>query len=341
MSILVTGGAGFIGSHFIEHLLATTDEPIVCLDNFNDYYSPALKRANVAAFADHPRVTVVEGSFCDCAAMRRLLRDQRIRRIVHLGAYAGVRPSVANPFIYEQTNVGGSLSLLEAARGLPIERFLLISSSTVYGRASAVPFVEDAPLGIPLSPYGATKRAAEIMALTYHDLHRLPVVCLRPFSVYGPRLRPDLALSIFAEAILTGRSLPLFGDGSARRDFTHVHDICQGLAAALQRPNLEGQTINLGHHQPIEMREVIAALEEALGCKAQIEHLPARSEDMAATCADLSKAQRLLDYRPIVPFEDGLRGFAEWFRCHHSSAAQPSAKTGKRIRHRIVSAPRR
>ncbi|HVC94598.1 MAG TPA: GDP-mannose 4,6-dehydratase [Pirellulales bacterium] len=314
MSILITGGAGFIGSHLIERLLREGDESIVCLDDFNGFYSPAVKRANIVPFADHPRVTVVEQSFCDAPAMRRLFDERSVSRVVHLGAYAGVRPSVANPTIYEQTNVGGTLSLLEAARAHPIERFLLISSSTVYGRAAAVPFVEEAPLGCPLSPYGASKRAAELFGQMYHELHRVPVVCLRPFSVYGPRLRPDLALSIWAEAIESGRPVPLFGDGTMRRDFTHVSDLCGGLLAALQRPGVLGETVNLGHAEPIAMRDVIDTLARAIGKPAKIDRQPEMPGDMPVTYADLTKARRLLDYQPQVPFDDGVREFVAWFR---------------------------
>ena len=313
MSLLVTGGAGFIGSHFIERLIDERDEPIVCLDNFNDFYDPALKRANVADFADHSRVTLIEGDFCDSDAMRQLFSKHRVSHVVHLGAYAGVRPSVANPFIYEQTNIGGTLALLEAARHYPVERFLLISSSTVYGHPAAAPFVEDAPMGRPLSPYGASKRAAEVFGLTYYQLHQVPVVCLRPFSVYGPRLRPDLALSIWTKAIATGNKLPLFGDGSVRRDFTHVSDICAGLLAALTRPNVVGETINLGHDQPLELRQVIAALETAIGKKAMIERLPAPPGEMPITHADLAKARRLLGYEPRVSFEEGVQEFVAWY----------------------------
>jgi UDP-glucuronate 4-epimerase len=313
MSILVTGGAGFIGSHFIERLLNSGDEPIVCLDDFNDFYDPAVKRANIAGFRDHQRVTVIESTFCDAPAMRRLFEEHRVSRIVHLGAYAGVRPSVANPLIYQQTNVGGTLALLEAARAQRVERFLLISSSTVYGHPAVVPFVEDAPLGSPLSPYGASKRAAELFGLTYHALHRLPVVCLRPFSIYGPRLRPDLALSIWAEAIESSKPLPLFGDGTMRRDFTHVSDLVDGLLAALERPGVIGEAVNLGHAEPIEMRAVIDALARALGKPARIERQPEKPGDMAVTCADLTKARRLLDYQPKVPFDEGVREFAAWF----------------------------
>jgi UDP-glucuronate 4-epimerase len=313
MSILITGGAGFVGSHLIERLLRDSDEQIVCLDNFNDYYDPALKRLNVAGFAEHERVTLLEQSFCDHAATRRVFAEHNIRRVVHLGAYAGVRPSVARPLVYEENNVRGTLILLEAAREFPVERFVLISSSTVYGRGAGVPFKEDAPLGIPMSPYGATKRAAELLGLTYADLHQVPVVCIRPFSVYGPRLRPDLAMTIFTESILTGRPLPLFGDGSIRRDFTHVNDINSGLIAALTADRAVGECINLGHSEPVEIRELIGLLEKALGRKANIERRPPVPEDMPITFADLSKAQRILGYQPQVPFAEGVEEFVAWY----------------------------
>jgi UDP-glucuronate 4-epimerase len=313
MSILITGGAGFVGSHLIERLLRESNEHIVCIDNFNDYYDPALKRANVAGFKNHPRVTLLEQSFCDQSATRRVFAEHQIERVVHLGAYAGVRPSVARPLVYEENNVRGTLVLLEAAREFPVKRFLLISSSTVYGRGAGVPFDEDQPLGVPLSPYGATKRAAELLGLTYVDLHQVPVVCLRPFSVYGPRLRPDLAMTIFTESILTGRALPLFGDGSIRRDFTHVDDINSGLIAALTADSAVGQAINLGHSEPIEIREVISLLEKALGRKANIERRPPVPEDMPITYANLAKAERILGYKPKMPFAAGVAQFVEWF----------------------------
>ncbi len=319
MSILVTGGAGFIGSHFIQRLLPQTSDPIVCLDNFNDYYDPALKRTNAAAFDDVDQVTVVEQSFCDAPAMQQLFAQHQFRQVVHLGAYAGVRPSVANPFIYQQANVQGTLSLLEAAREHPVERFLLASSSTVYGSGAAVPFSEDAPLGIPMSPYGATKRAAELLGLTYYDLHQVPVVCLRPFSVYGPRLRPDLAMTIFTDAIENGKTLPVFGDGTIRRDFTHVADICDGLTAAMTADGVVGETINLGHSEPIEVRALIAGLEEALGKTANIDWQPEKPGDMPITFANLEKAERLLGYRPKVEFREGLREYVDWFRSYHAA----------------------
>jgi len=317
MAVLVTGGAGFIGSHLIEQWLRTTDGPIVCVDNFNDYYDPRLKRANVEPLLADSRVTLFEGDFCDFDAMARLFDEQDVDHVVHLGAYAGVRVSVARPRRYQETNVGGTLSLLEAARRHDVKRFLLVSSSTVYGRGAAVPFSEDNPLGVPASPYGATKRAAELLGLTYHELHDVPVVCLRPFSVYGPRLRPDLALAIFVTAIENRQRFPLYGDGSIRRDFTHVLDICRGLLSALSSEGVVGETINLGHSDPIEMRQLIAVLEEALGKKAIIDRRPERPEDLPVTFADLRKARRLLAYQPQVPLDQGIREYVAWFRQWH------------------------
>lgn len=317
MSILVTGGAGFIGSHLVELLLKKQTLPIVVLDNFNDYYDPALKRANVQAFHDHPLVTLIEGTFCDSDAMLRLFESHQVHAVVHLGAYAGVRPSILRPVLYEQVNVQGTLALLEAARQHPVERFLFASSSTVYGRGAAAPFQEDAPLGIPLSPYGVTKRAAELFCLMYRDLHQVPIVCLRPFSVYGPRLRPDLAMTIFTDAILHDRPLPLFGDGSIRRDFTHVSDICAGLLATLTAENVVGETLNLGHSEPVEIRTLIALLEEALQKKAQIDFQPEKPGEMPLTNADLTKAERLLGYRPQVPLCEGVREFVAWYRHYY------------------------
>lgn len=321
MRILVTGGAGFIGSHLIERLLRTTSSSIVCLDNFNDYYDPALKRANVRQFADNKRLKLIEASFCDVDRVQQLFADERPTHVLHLGAYAGVRPSVQNPFIYQEANVRGTLVLLEAAKAYPVERFVFTSSSTVYGNGAAIPFNEDKPLGIPMSPYGATKRAAELLGLTYFDLHKLPFVCLRPFSVYGPRLRPDLALTIFTEAIATGKRLPLFGDGSIRRDFTHVSDICDGIIAAMTANHVVGECINLGHSDPIEIRQVISLLEEALGRSANIDRLPPAPGDLPVTFADLGKAERLLGYRPKVAFADGIKEFVDWYTQWHGIEA--------------------
>ena len=322
---LVTGGAGFIGSHFVERLLRDTSDSIVCLDNFNDYYPPARKRANVAGFAVHSRVSVIEADFCDALAIERLFGSRHIDRVVHLGGYAGVRNSVEAPLIYQTANVVGTAVLLEAVRRCPVERFVLVSSSTVYGRGATPPFIEDGPLGVPASPYGASKRSAELLGETYHALHGVPVVALRLFSVFGPRLRPDLALSVFTQKLLAGEPLPLFGDGSYRRDFTHVSDICSGILAALTVTEAVGEAINLGHDEPHAMREVIALLEAATGRKAVLDIRPAAASDLAVTHADLSKARRLLNYQPRVPLDEGIREFVEWVMTAVATHCNPSA----------------
>ena len=314
MTVLITGGAGFIGSHLAERLLAATEHSLVLLDNFNDYYDPRLKQANVASVMENPRVTIVPGDFRDAASTARLFREHGVRQVIHLGAFPGVPFSVQHPQWYIETNVGGTLSLLEAAREHPVERFLFASSSTVYGRGAAAPFVEDAPLGIPLSPYGASKRAAEILGLTYHGLHGVPFTVLRLFNVYGPRLRPELALAVFARAILDERPLPLFGDGSTLRDFTHIDDICSGILAAMSAGGVAGECLNLGHDHPIEIRYLIQLIEQAAGKKARIEHHPARAEDMPLTHADLTKSRRLLGYQPQVPIERGVEEYVQWVR---------------------------
>lgn len=314
MSVLVTGGAGFIGRHFVERVLKGTDWPVVCLDNFNDYYDPARKRANAALFADNARVRLAEMDFCEPQAVADLLDKHSVNLIVHLGAYAGVRYSMNHPLPYQHANVYGTCSVLEAARRHPVERFLLASSSTVYGNGATAPFVEDGPLGVPLSPYGASKRAAELLCQTYHLNHDIPTVSLRLFSVYGPGLRPDLAMTIFTEKIFSGEPLPLYGDGTIRRDFTHVQDVCSGLMAALTAEGVVGQAINLGHDEPIEIRRVIELLENEIGNKANIDQQPASPGDMPLTHADISKAKQLLNYNPAMPFEDGVKEFVAWYR---------------------------
>jgi len=314
MAILVTGGAGFVGSHLVEALLSAMDQPLVVLDNFNDYYDPRLKRENAAAWADRSRVTLIEGDYGDADTVDRLLLEHDISAICHLGASPGVPASLKHPRQYMENNVVGMVTLLEAARRHPVERFLFASSSTVYGRGAAAPFVEDAPLGVPASPYGASKRAGEIVGLTYHQLFGVPFTSLRFFNVYGPRLRPELALAVFTRSILEGTALPLFGDGSVLRDFTHVSDICDGIIAALTARDVVGQCVNLGNDRPIEIKKLIALIETAAGQKAIIEHRPPRTEDMPFTHADLTKARRLLGYQPRVEIERGVREYVEWFR---------------------------
>lgn len=319
MTVLVTGGAGFIGSHLVAALLTKKlpgleSSSIVVLDNFNDYYDPRLKRANAAELSKSSNVQIVEGDFCDATAMTQLFAKHQFKHVVHLGGSPGVPYSVNHPAEVLHNNVQGTLSLLEAARQYPVQRFLFSSSSTVYGQGAAAPFVEDAPLGVPASPYGVSKRAAELLGLNYARLHGVPFVSLRLFNVYGPRLRPELSLAAFTRAVLRSEPLKLFGDGSVLRDFTQVRDICSGILSALTAPNVAGECLNLGHDQPVKIRDLIALVEQAVGLTAKIERLPARHEDLPLTHADLTKARRLLGYQPTVSIEQGVAEYVAWLR---------------------------
>ena len=314
MTVLVTGGAGFIGSHLVRRLLDQTSQAVVILDNFNDFYDPRMKRANAALFENEPRVSLVEGDFRQARLCEDLFARCRFSHVIHLGAYPGVPYSLKEPQLYIDSNIAATAVLLEAARRNYVERFLFASSSTVYGRGAQSPFVEDAPLGIPASPYGATKRAAELLGFTWAQLYGLAFTSLRFFNVFGPRLRPELALAVFTRKILAGEPLPLFGDGSVLRDFTHVSDICTGIVSALTAPHIAGESINLGHHEPVQMLHLIRMIEVAAGKQAIIEYHPTRAEDMPLTCADLTKARRLLGYEPHVPIADGVQEYVEWAR---------------------------
>ncbi len=314
MSILVTGGAGFVGSHLVETLARGGADRVVALDNFNDYYDPRLKRANSAALSALSQVVVVEGDFRDASLVGRLLKQHDVRAICHLGASPGVPASLESPLETTENNVQGTLILLEAARTHPVERFVFASSSTVYGRGAAAPFVEDAPLGIPSSPYGASKRAGELLGLTYWQLHGVPFVSLRLFNVIGPRLRPELALAAFTGKILEGSPLPLFGDGSVLRDFTHVSDICRGVVTALTADGAIGQCLNLGNDRPITIGRLIELIEAAAGKKATIDRRPPRCEDMTLTHASLEKSHRLLGYAPSIPVEQAVTEYVRWMQ---------------------------
>ncbi len=323
--VLVTGAAGFIGSHFVEHLLAGDRRGvhrILALDNFcrnegDDDWER--KRRNVNRFVEDSRVTLVEQDFCDRDAVAALLKQHQVQRIMHLGAHAGVRASVRHRQQYMQNNALGTLAVLDAARQCAIEQFVLVSSATVYGTGAKLPFCEARPLGLPASPYGESKQAAEKIGLACALEHQLPVVIVRPFSVYGPRLRPNLALSIFMERIANHQPLTVYGDGSHCRDMTHVRDVCDGLLAALTLPQAVGHCINLGNGHPVSMREVIVGLEQAMGKVARIRYQPALREDLLATCADLGLARQILDYQPRVAFADGLRELVDWFRKHRQT----------------------
>src|SRR5437868_9143682 len=314
MRILVTGGAGFIGSHLVERLLAL-GHGVAILDDFNDFYDPRIKRGNIAAVKND--VPVFQMDLRDNNAVRGVFHREKFDAIAHLAARAGVRPSIAQPQLYYDSNVNGTLHLLDAARTAGIERFIFASSSSVYGICKTVPFSEDFHLTQTISPYAATKIAGEFLSSTFSHLYQMRVVVLRFFTVYGPRQRPDLAIHKFTRRILRGQPIDQFGDGTTRRDYTYIDDIVQGVMAALRYDGTRFEIFNLGENETVQLKDLIAEIELVAGKKATINRLPEQAGDVPLTCADISKAARLLNYRPTTKLRDGLPRFVEWFRKTH------------------------
>lgn len=310
MRILVTGGAGFIGSHLVEKLLATGHD-VAILDDFNDFYDPQIKRTNVAAVAGE--VAIHRADLRDSNAVNTLFHREKFDAIAHLAARAGVRPSIQQPQLYYDTNVGGTLHLLEAARQTGIERMIFASSSSVYGVSKTAPFSEDLHLTQTISPYAATKIAGEFLCSTYSHLYRMRIVALRFFTVYGARQRPDLAIHQFTKKILAGEPIDQFGDGTTQRDYTYIDDIIQGVMAALEYKGPSFDIFNLGESETIQLKDLIVAIEDAVGRRAKINRLPEQPGDMPMTCADISKARKLLGYNPTTPLSVGLPKFVDWF----------------------------
>lgn len=318
---LVTGGAGFIGSHLVDRLLAGGAGRVVTVDDFNDFYDPAIKRANIEAHLRHPAYRLAKADIRDRASIERIISDERPDTIVHLAARAGVRPSLSEATLYQETNIAGTLNLLELARDFAVRNFIFGSSSSVYGPTAIPPFREDAPL-LPISPYAATKAAGELLAHTYSHLFGLRIVCLRFFTVYGPRQRPDLAIHKFARMIWNGEPIPVYGDGASRRDYTYIDDIIQGISGAIEYAGNSGfEVFNLGESQSITLNHLIELLESALGRKAVIERMPDQPGDMPLTLADIEKGRRMLGYRPVTPIRDGILKFSEWFIDHYETKA--------------------
>ena len=312
MAILVTGGAGFIGSHLLERLVKDGERP-VCIENFDNYYDPRIKRSNIAGLLSANAVELIEGDITDLELLVNMLKRYRIRTVFHLAARPGVRPSLEDPFIYEKVNGFGTLSVLEAARRTGVERVLFASSSSVYGGNKKVPFSEDDRADQAISPYGASKKAAEVYCYNYHHLYGLEVVVFRIFTAYGPRQRPEMAIHKFTAAIDSGREIVLYGDGTTGRDYTYVDDVVEGLVGGL-RLKSGYEIINIGDSKVVLLKDLVTLIEKALGKRAKVRYEPECPADLKTTFADISKAKRLLGYEPKVSIGEGIERFVRWYR---------------------------
>jgi UDP-glucuronate 4-epimerase len=310
LHVLITGGAGFIGSSLADALLARGDS-VTAVDNFDPYYDPRIKWRNVSRAEDYKTYGLVEGDICDPGTVEALLARSRPDAIVHLAALAGVRDSILEPLRFNAVNIDGTVTLLDAALRHGKPRFVLASTSSVYGLSERIPYREDDPLHHCVSPYGATKIACERYGYIYHQVHGLPMFSLRLFTAYGPRQRPDMAIHRFARAIMQGEPLTLYGDGSTSRDYTYVGDIVAGIIAALDSEVPYG-ICNLGGGEQLELRELVRLLEDALGKKAVVNYLPEQAGDPPHTRADVSLAKELLGWEPTVPVREGIVKFVEW-----------------------------
>jgi len=313
-NILVTGGAGFIGSHLVDRLLSEGQWRVSVVDDLNDFYDPAIKLANASTHENNSNYQLFKADIRDQAALQKIFAAHNFDCIVHLAARAGVRPSLDQPLLYAETNINGTLNLLELAREQGIKQFVFGSSSSVYGVNAKVPFAEDDPIRQPISPYAATKAAGELICHTYTHLYGIRSVCLRFFTVYGPRQRPDLAIHKFARLISENKRIPVFGDGTTRRDYTFIDDIIAGVRSAIDYDKTDYEVINLGESRTVELRELIALLEKELGETAQIDRQPLQPGDVPQTFAEITKARRLLGYNPQTQIEEGIHTFVRWFQ---------------------------
>lgn len=311
-SYLVTGGAGFIGSHLVDRLLKM-DKKVIVIDNFDDYYEPQIKRDNIKTHLDNKNFTLKEIDLRDKEGLEEIFQSNGISKVIHLAARAGVRASLKNPLIYEEVNIKGTLNLLEACKGHPLDSFIFASSSSVYGTTSKIPFIEEEKLDKPASFYAATKCTGEIICYTYHSLYSIPIACLRLFTVYGPRQRPGMAVHKFTHLISQGKEIDIFGDGSSKRDYTYISDIIDGIMQVLGR-GFDFEVFNLGSSKMVELRKLVSLIEDSLGKKAKMRYLPEQAGDLPLTYADISKARRMLGYNPQVKIEEGIERFTSWYK---------------------------
>jgi UDP-glucuronate 4-epimerase len=316
MNILLTGGAGFIGSHLAENLIKFQHR-VVCIDNFDPYYSREIKKMNLRNLLQNPLFSFHEIDIREKTKLDECLQNQQFDLVIHLAAKAGVRPSIQNPQLYYDVNVNGTLNLLESMKKCGVKRLIFASSSSVYGNNKKVPFSEDDKVDHPISPYAASKKAGELICYTYHALYNFDVFCLRFFTVYGPRQRPDMAIYKFVHNIANDIPIPFYGDGSSQRDYTYIIDIVDGIMGAIAK--LKGyEIINLGESSTISLSEMIKVLEKEIGKKSILEKLPMQPGDVDITYADIEKARRLLNYNPQMLVEEGLNRFVKWYQQQHA-----------------------
>ena len=310
MNILITGGAGFIGSTLADRLIK--ENKIIVVDNFNDYYNPKIKEQNVSVNKGNPNYVLYRGDICDKDLIKKIFDGNKIDCVVHIAARAGVRPSLENPLEYVRTNIYGTTNILEQMRLHEVKKLVFASSSSVYGNCTAEKFSEDLKVTEPISPYAATKSACEQIIYTYSKLYEIQSVCLRFFTVYGPKQRPDLAIRKFTELIEQDKPIPVYGDGTTKRDYTFIEDIVDGICAAIEYDKTPYEIINLGGGSPVTLSEMISTIEEVLGKTAQKEYLPMQAGDVNKTVSDITKARKLLGYNPKTSFKDGIKRFVEW-----------------------------
>ncbi|OGI00749.1 MAG: epimerase [Candidatus Melainabacteria bacterium GWF2_32_7] len=314
-TFLITGGAGFIGSHLTDKLIK--DNKVICLDDFNDFYSPDIKRNNIKKHLNNSNYKLYEYDIVDYENIKKIFEENKIDCIIHLAARAGIRPSLTDPILYTKTNIVGTVNLLDLAKDYKINKFIMGSSSSVYGERTDDPFNEEMIINKPISPYAATKASNEQMCYTYSHLYGINIVCLRFFTVYGPRQRPDLAIHKFARLIDEGKPIPVFGDGTTKRDYTFIDDILSGIINSIEYNKTPYEIINLGESQTVELNYLIELLEKEIGKKAIIERKPLQPGDVPITYADISKARNLLNYNPEIKIEKGIKLFIEWFNAYY------------------------
>lgn len=311
MNILITGGAGFIGSTLADKLLEKNNK-IVVIDNFNDYYSPKLKEKNIKHNLDNKNYKLYRGDICDKNLLSKIFEENQIDVVVHIAASAGVRPSIENPLSYVKNNIEGTVNIVEVMKRKNVQRIVFASSSSIYGNCKEEIFSEDLKVSEPISPYAASKSACEQFLYTYSKLFDIQVVALRFFTVFGPRQRPDLAIRKFIDLIKENKPIPVYGDGTTIRDYTYVDDIVDGIISAINYNDTPYEIINLGGGAPVSLNQMIETIEKVLNKKATIEHLPMQLGDVNKTAADITKAKKLLNYNPKTSFKEGIIKFIEW-----------------------------